>query len=102
MPSNEYRLSFDELLIALLHAQGIYEGRWTLNVEFSASGTSVRSQSSPTRSLPGLLVSVVGATLIRADSGAEGAIDAAIANPLTLLSPTKKTRTRKTSAPTIQ
>jgi hypothetical protein len=102
MPSNEYRFSFDELLIALLRAQGIHEGRWTLNVDFSATGTSVRAQATPTRSLPGLLISVAGATLVRVDNGAEGAVDAAVVNPPPPASPKKITQARKSSARTIQ
>ncbi|MFM0204692.1 hypothetical protein PQR53_33185 [Paraburkholderia fungorum] len=102
MPTNEHRFSFEELLIALLRAQGIHEGHWTLNVEFAATGTSVRSQAGSTKSVPGLLISVAGATLVRANSAAEGAVEAAVVNPLPSASPARTRRTKKASTRTIQ
>ena len=101
MPTNEHKFTFEELLIAVLRVQRVHEGHWTLNVEFAATGTSVKAHASSAKSVPGLLTSVAGATLIRAEGAAEGAADAAVVNPPPSTSSAKTTRTKKARAPTI-
>ncbi|OLL27962.1 hypothetical protein BTH42_30220 [Burkholderia sp. SRS-W-2-2016] len=102
MPTSEHKYSIDELLTALLRDQGIHEGYWALNVEFSATGASVRPQDHATRTLPGLIVSVNSATLRRADSNVAGALDAAVVNPRKESVAAKPARSRKTVPTTLQ
>ncbi|CAE6746553.1 hypothetical protein [Paraburkholderia haematera] len=102
MPASEHKYSIEELLGALLRDQGIHEGHWALNVEFSATGASVKPQDNPARTLPGLIVSVNSATLVRAESAAAGAVDAAVVNPRKNVASAKPTRSRKPQATTLQ
>ncbi|MEZ2305832.1 hypothetical protein AB6809_04195 [Paraburkholderia sp. RCC_158] len=81
MPTSEHKYSIDDLIAALLRDQGIHDGHWALNVEFSATGAAVKPQDQPTRTLPGLIVSVNSATLVAANPSAEGSVDAAAVNP---------------------
>jgi hypothetical protein len=62
MPTSEHKYSIDDLIAALLRDQGIHDGHWALNIEFSATGAAVKPQDQPTRTLPGLIVSVNSAT----------------------------------------
>jgi hypothetical protein len=102
MPTSEHKFSIEELLGALLRDQGIHEGHWALNVEFSTTGASVKPQENPTRALPGLIVSVNSATLMRAESAAAGAVDAAVVNPRKSMTSTKPSRSRKPQSTTLQ
>jgi hypothetical protein len=102
MPTSKHKYSIEELLGALLRDQGIHEGYWALNVEFSATGASVKPQENPARTLPGLIVSVNSATLVQAESGAAGAVDAAVVNPRKTITSTKPTRSRKPQSTTLQ
>jgi hypothetical protein len=102
MPTSEHKYSIEELLGALLRDQGIHEGHWALNVEFSATGASVKPQDNPTRTLPGLIVSVNSATLVRAEHGAAGSVDAAVVNPRKAASAARATRNRKSVPTTLQ
>ena len=81
MPTSEHKYSIDDLIAALLRDQGIHNGHWALNVEFSATGAAVKAQDQPKRTLPGLIVSVNSATLVAADPSPEGSVDAATVNP---------------------
>ncbi|CAB3701336.1 hypothetical protein [Paraburkholderia rhynchosiae] len=81
MPTSEHKYCVEDLITALLRDQGIHEGHWALNIEFSATGAAVKPQDQPTRTLPGLIVSVNSATLVGADASAQGSIDAAVVNP---------------------
>ncbi|MCX4157338.1 MULTISPECIES: hypothetical protein [Paraburkholderia] len=102
MPTSTHKYSIEDLLAALLRDQGIHEGHWALNVEFSATGASVKPQENPARTLPGLIVSVNSTTLMRADSTAEGAVDAAVVNPRKTTTSAKPTRSRKPQSTTLQ
>ncbi|WP_168791874.1 hypothetical protein [Paraburkholderia aromaticivorans] len=102
MPTSEHKYSIEELLGALLRDQGIHEGHWALNVEFSATGAAVKPQDNPERTLPGLIVSVNSATLMRADSTAPGAVDAAAVNPSKAAASPKPVRSRKPVSTTLQ
>lgn len=81
MSADEHKFSVESLIGALLRDQGIHDGRWGLNVEFSAMGTAVPIPGNATGTLPGLVVSVVSTTLRRIDSGVDGGVDAAAVNP---------------------
>jgi len=102
MPSSEHKYSIDELICALLRDQRIHEGHWALSVEFSASGASVKPQDNSARTLPGLIVSVNGATLVQAESAASGAVDAAVVNPRKDMASAKPARIRKPKSSTLQ
>jgi hypothetical protein len=102
MPTSEHKYSIEELLSALLRDQGIHEGHWALNIEFSATGASVKPQDNPTRTLPGLIVSVNNATLLRVDSSTAGAVDAAVVNPRKAARTVNPGRTRKSMSTTLQ
>jgi hypothetical protein len=102
MPTSEHKYSIEELLGALLRDQGIHEGHWALNVEFSATGAAVKPQDNPARTLPGLIVSVNSATLMRADNTAAAAVDAAVVNPRKAAASPKPMRSRKSVSTTLQ
>ena len=42
MPTSEHKYSIDDLIAALLRDQGIHDGHWALNIEFSATGAAVK------------------------------------------------------------
>jgi hypothetical protein len=102
MATSEHKFSIDELIQALLRAQGIHEGHWALNVEFLATGTSANSPADPARTLPALLVSVASATLVRTQSSVRGAVDAAVVNPRKRVVAAKAVRAKKTHTSTLQ
>lgn len=81
MSADEHKFSVESLIGALLRDQGIHDGRWGLNVEFSAMGTAVPIPGNVTGTLPGLVVSVVSATLRRIDGAIAGGVDAVAVNP---------------------
>jgi hypothetical protein len=96
MSANDFKYSIEELLCALLRDQRIHEGYWALNVEFSATGASVKPADDAARTLPGLIVSMNTATLVRAESTAAGAVDAALVNPRKQTPAARASRSRKT------
>ncbi|HEV3422958.1 MAG TPA: hypothetical protein VG105_04075 [Paraburkholderia sp.] len=102
MPTSEHKFSVDELIEALLRDQGIHEGFWALNVEFLATGTSVNSPAGSGKTLPGMIVSVNSATLVRAENSTHGAVNAALANPPKRVADTKPVRARKPNPSTLQ
>ncbi|MFP4896990.1 hypothetical protein [Paraburkholderia sp. EG304] len=102
MSNNEYKFSFQELLIGVLRSQHIHEGHWVLNVEFNVTGISMNTTESLGQTVPGLVVSMTRATLVRADHGAKGAIDAAVANPIQPVSGATPSRPKKSSSITLQ
>jgi hypothetical protein len=102
MPAKDHTYSIEELLCALLRDRGIHEGHWALNVEFSATGASVKPADNAARTLPGLIVSMNAAALVRADSSATGAVDAAVVNPRKRTAAVKSSRSRKSVATTLQ
>lgn len=102
MSAEDHKYSIEELLCALLRDRGIHEGHWALNIEFSATGASVKPADDATRTLPGLIVSMNTAALVRADSSAAGAVDAAIANPRKRTPAASSSRNRKAASTTLQ
>ena len=102
MPTSEHKYSIEDLIAALLRDQGVHDGHWALNIEFSATGAAVKPQDQPTRTLPGLIVSVNSATLTAADPSAQGAVDAAVANPRKGAPAKRRTAVRKPSPTTLQ
>ncbi|CAN7748569.1 hypothetical protein ACTJLC_17465 [Paraburkholderia sp. 22099] len=102
MPTSEHKFSIEELLTALIRDKGIHEGFWALNVEFSATGATVKPQDNPARTLPGLIVSMNSATLIPAASAAAGAVDAAVVNPRKSVESAKPVRAKRQPARTLQ
>lgn len=102
MPTSQHRFSINELIEALLRDQGIHEGYWALNIEFGAVGTSVNAPAGSSGTLPGMIVSVNSATLMRAESRAQGAVDAALANPRKQVEEAKPVRARKPHTSTLQ
>ncbi|MBW0446025.1 hypothetical protein JNC06_21770 [Paraburkholderia phenoliruptrix] len=102
MPTSEHKYSIEDLIAALLRDQGIHHGHWALNVEFSATGAAVKPQDLPTRTLPGLIVSVNSATLAAADPSAQGAVDAALVNPRKTAVARRRASNRKPAPPTLQ
>lgn len=102
MATSEHKFSIDELIQALLRAQGIHEGHWALNVEFLATGTAANSPVNPDKTLPALLVSVASATLVRTESLVRGTVDAAVVNPRKPVVAAKSTRAKKAHTSTLQ
>jgi hypothetical protein len=102
MPTSEHKYSIDDLIAALLRDQGIHDGHWALNVEFSATGAAVKPQDQPARTLPGLIVSVNSATLVAADPSAEGSVDAAAVNPRKSGPSKRRAASRKAGPTTLQ
>lgn len=102
MPTSEHRFSIKELIEALLRDQGIHEGYWALNIEFGAVGTSVNAPEGYGGTLPGMIVSVNSATLMRAGSATQGAVDAALANPRKQVEEAKPVAAGKPHATTLQ
>ncbi|CAH2922809.1 MAG: FIG00466236: hypothetical protein [uncultured Paraburkholderia sp.] len=101
MPTSEHKYSIEDLIAALLRDQGIHDGHWALNVEFSATGAAVKPQDQPTRTLPGLIVSVNSATLAATDPSAQDAVDAAV-NPRKDASAKRRASGRKSPSTTLQ
>jgi len=102
MATSGHKFSIDELIQALLRAQGIHEAHWALNVAFLATGTAANAPAGPGKTLPALLVSVNSATLVRTGSSMRGAIDAAVANPRKRVVDGKPARARKPHITTLQ
>lgn len=102
MSAKDYKYSVEELLCALLRDRGIHEGHWALNIEFSATGASVKPADDAARTLPGLIVSMNAATLVPADSAAAGAVDAAVVNPRKRTPAARASRARKVVPTTLQ
>lgn len=102
MPTSEHKYSIEDLIAALLRDQGIHNGHWALNVEFSATGAAVKQQEQPARTLPGLIVSVNSATLAAADPSAQGAVDASVVNPRKGTAARRRTSNPKAAPRTLQ
>ena len=76
MASNEYTLSHQDVVKAIIIDQRIHEGFWTLNVNFDVSASH-----SPRVPDPCLSVTVKGIGIMRALPTDPFAIDAALVNP---------------------
>lgn len=79
MATKDRDFSIRDLIIALLRDRGIHTGHWGLTMHFTANGTSITKAGGA--KLPGLAVAVSGVTLVPAEAGEEGSIDAALVNP---------------------
>ena len=93
MASKDRSFPIHDLLVALLRDQNIHEGYWGLTVQFHAQGTSVSMPGRTGENLPGLAVAVSGVTLIPAQEGEAGAVDASLVNPI------RQARVRKEMKP---
>ena len=82
MIPTERKLSVRQLIIALLRDQDIHEGCWGLSVQFEALGGTVLSPGKSGEKLPGVAVAVSGVTLVPVAVPEDGALDAALVNPL--------------------
>jgi hypothetical protein len=78
MASNEYTLSHQDVVKAVIIHQGIHEGFWTLNVNFN-----VAAAHGPQVPDPCLAVTIKGIGITRASATDPFAIDAAVINPAT-------------------
>lgn len=81
MAVDDQNFSISELIAALLRDQKIHTGWWGLTMHFNANGTSVVTAEAPSNRLPGLAISVAGVTLVPAQDGEEGSVDASAVNP---------------------
>lgn len=88
MANNALDFSIRDLINALLREQNISTGYWGLTMHFNATGATFAPNGQPDVKLPGLAVSVSGVSLVPAEEGEEGCIDASQLNP-------KKSRKRK-------
>lgn len=79
MAIKEQTFSIHELIVALLRDRNIHTGHWGLTMHFTANGTSFTQAGGA--KLPGLAVAVSGVTLVPAQAGEEGCVDASLANP---------------------
>lgn len=76
MASNEYTLSHQDVVKAVIIHQGIHEGFWTLNVNFDvAAGHAAQAPD------PCFAVTIRGIGITRASPADPFAIDAALVNP---------------------
>ena len=76
MASNEYTLSHQDVVKAVIIHQHIHEGFWTLNINFD-----VAAGHSPQLPDPCLAVTIKGIGIMRASPSDPFAIDAAVVNP---------------------
>lgn len=76
MASNQYTLSHQDVVKAVIIHQDIHEGFWTLNINFD-----VAAGHGPQLSDPCLAVTIKGIGIMRASPSDPFAIDAALANP---------------------
>lgn len=76
MASNEYTLSHQDVVKAVIIHQGIHEGFWTLNVSFDVAAGHGAQASDPC-----LAVTIRGIGIMRASPADPFAIDAASVNP---------------------
>ncbi|MFM0240806.1 hypothetical protein [Paraburkholderia phytofirmans] len=76
MASNEYTLSHQDVVKAVIIHQDIHEGFWTLNINFD-----VAAGHDPQVPDPCLAVTIKGIGIMRASPSDPFAIDAAIVNP---------------------
>ncbi|MFP5498086.1 MAG: hypothetical protein ACLGJE_18270 [Gammaproteobacteria bacterium] len=79
MATKVWDFSIHDLIVALLRDRGIHTGHWGLTMHFTANGTSITKAGGA--KLPGLAVAVSGVTLVPAEAGEEGSIDATQVNP---------------------
>ena len=76
MPTKSIQYSFDELVRALLRAQGIEEGRWAFSMQFTTTAAALTPNESFSIPVPALVVSITGGTLTRVEDPNVVGIDA--------------------------
>lgn len=76
MANNEYTLSHQDVVKAVIIHQNIHEGFWTLNINFNVAATH-----GPLVPDPCLAVTIKGIGIMRASPADPLAIDAALVNP---------------------
>ena len=76
MATNEYTLSHQDVVKAIIIDQNIHEGFWTLNINFN-----VAASHGPRVPDPCLAVTIKGIGIMRASPTDPFAIDAALINP---------------------
>ncbi|MFM0305419.1 hypothetical protein PQQ99_35435 [Paraburkholderia sediminicola] len=76
MANNEYTLSHQDVVKAVIIHQNIHEGFWTLNINFNVAATH-----GPQVPDPCLAVTIKGIGIMRASSADPLATDAALVNP---------------------
>jgi hypothetical protein len=77
MANDEYTLSHQEVVKAILIDQHIHEGLWTLNIDFH-----VETSHAPRVHDPTLTVAIKGVGIMRAPPTDPFAVDAALINPM--------------------
>jgi hypothetical protein len=77
MANNEYTLSHQEVVKAILIDQHIHEGLWTLNIHFDVEASHAPRVHDPT-----LTVMIKGVGIMRAPPTDPFAVDAALVNPI--------------------
>lgn len=77
MANNEYMLSHQDVVKAVIIQQNIHEGFWTLNINFSVAATHGAHVPDPC-----LAVTIQGIGILRASPKDPFAVDAALINPL--------------------
>lgn len=78
MANNQYTLSHQEVVKAIIIDQQIHEGLWMLNVDFN-----VEAGHAPRLHEPSLTVTIKAVGIMRAPPSDLFAVDAALINPLT-------------------
>jgi hypothetical protein len=76
MANNEYVLSHQEVVKAIIIDQHIHEGLWTLKIDFNVEASHAPRVHDPT-----LTVTIKGVGIMRAPSTDPFAVDAALINP---------------------
>jgi hypothetical protein len=76
MANNEYTLSHQDVVKAVIIHQNIHEGFWTLNINFNVAATH-----GPLVPDPCLAVTIKGIGIMRASPADPLAVDAALVNP---------------------
>ncbi|MFL9909270.1 hypothetical protein [Paraburkholderia sp. RL17-337-BIB-A] len=76
MANNEYMLSHQDVVKAVIIHQNIHEGFWTLNINFNVAATH-----GPQVPDPCLALTIKGIGIMRASPADPLAIDAALVNP---------------------
>lgn len=92
MANNEYMLSHQEVVKAIIIDQHIHEGLWTLNISFN-----VESSHAPRVHDPTLTVTIKNLGIMRAPPTDPFAVDAALINP-TRTQPVEETAQTATPA----
>jgi hypothetical protein len=98
--STQHTFSHEALLAILLKSAGIHEGLWMLSINFGLSATNMSNSNNGEENLrPCVMAFVENFGLMRVERELKGlTLDAAIANPLPVQYPIKKSAPRKKAA----